>query len=59
MTLNSGAPLQFFAVSLFRRNHPMFGVQVQSVAALHREAVLRGPTSILVAGDDAVLAQHD
>jgi len=58
MTLNSGAPLQFFAVSLFRRNHPMFGVQVQSVAALHREAVLR-PTSILVAGDDAVLAQHD
>ncbi len=36
----------------------MFGVQVQSVAALHREAVLR-PTSILVAGDDAVLAQHD
>ncbi len=37
----------------------MFGVQVQSVAALHREAVLRGPTSILVAGDDAVLAQHD
>src|SRR5258706_15604409 len=34
----------------------MFGVQVQPVAALHRDAALRGLTSILAARGDAVLA---
>jgi hypothetical protein len=36
----------------------MFGIQVQPVTALHRDLVLRGPTSIFVARDDAVLAPH-
>jgi hypothetical protein len=36
----------------------MFGIQVQPVTALHRDPVLRGPTSIFVARDDAVLAPH-
>jgi hypothetical protein len=34
----------------------MFGIQVQPVTAFHRDAVLRGLTSILVARGDAVLA---
>jgi hypothetical protein len=36
----------------------MFGIQVQPVTALHRDAVLRGPTSIFAARGHAVLAQH-
>jgi hypothetical protein len=36
----------------------MFGIQVQPVMALHRDAVVRGPKSIFVARDDAVLAPH-
>jgi hypothetical protein len=36
----------------------MFGIQVQPVTALHQDALLRGPTSIFVARDDAVLAPH-
>jgi hypothetical protein len=36
----------------------MFGIQVQPVTALHRDPVVRGPTSIFVARDDAVLAPH-
>jgi hypothetical protein len=36
----------------------MFGIEVQPVTALHRDPVARGPTSIFVARDDAVLAPH-
>jgi hypothetical protein len=36
----------------------MFGIQVKPVTALHRDAVVRGLTSIFVASDDAVLAPH-
>jgi hypothetical protein len=36
----------------------MFGIQVQPVMALHRDVVVRGPTSIFVARDDTVLAPH-
>jgi hypothetical protein len=58
MTLNFVAPLQFFAVSFFRRKHPMVGVQMQPVTALHRDAMLSGSMSIFDARDDAVLAPH-
>jgi hypothetical protein len=34
----------------------MFGVQLQPVVALHRDAALRGLTSIFAARGDAVLA---
>jgi hypothetical protein len=36
----------------------MFGIQVQPVTALHRDAVVRGPPSIFAARDHAVLAPH-
>jgi hypothetical protein len=36
----------------------MFGIQVQPVTTLQRDAVLRGPTSIFVPGRDAALAPH-
>jgi hypothetical protein len=36
----------------------MCGIRVQQVTALHRDAVLRGLTSILAARGDAVLAPH-
>jgi hypothetical protein len=36
----------------------MFGIQLQLVTALHRDAVLRSSTSIFAARGDAVLAPH-
>jgi hypothetical protein len=36
----------------------MFGIQVQPVRALHRDALVRSPASNFVARDDAVLAPH-
>jgi hypothetical protein len=58
LTLNFVAPLQFFAVSFFRRKQPMVGVQMQPVTALQRDAMLSGSMSIFDARDDAVLAPH-
>jgi hypothetical protein len=43
---------------LLTKLESMFGIQEQPVTALHRDAVVRGPTSIFVARDDAVLAPH-
>jgi len=36
----------------------MFGIQVQPVTTLQRDAVLPGPTSIFVPRRDAALAPH-